>query len=98
MNWVLNKTYWACVRPELTQWGPGFDIEDLDSAREVRGGDQETVASERGAGNDVGEGGDGGGRREGLGVVEGERGRVGCGEGVWWCGREGEGGDGGDEV
>ena len=82
MKWVFEKTYRACVGPEFTKWGPRFDIEHLDQTREVRRGDQEAVTAERGGGNYVGEGGDGGGRREGLGIEDFEGSGVSGGERV----------------
>lgn len=81
-NWVFNKSNWACVGAQFSQWVSAFDIEDLDQTREVRRGDEKAIAAKRGGGNDVGEGGDCGGGREGLGAEEGERRRVGSSEGM----------------
>ena len=46
--------------------------------------DQEAVTAERGGGNYVGEGGDGGGRREGLGIEDFEGSGVSGGKRVRW--------------
>lgn len=87
----------AEMRLEAAEGGAGFDVEDLDKAGEVGGGQEAGVGAEGGAGDGVGEGGDGGSGGEGLGAVKSEGGGVCGGEGVRGCGGEGEGGDG-DEV
>lgn len=75
----------AGVGAEAAERRAGFDVEDLDEAGEVGGGEEEGVGAEGGGGDGVGEGGDGGGGGEGLGVEECYGGGVCGGEGVRRC-------------
>lgn len=77
---VLEEPDGAGVGTEAAERGAGFDVEDLDEAGDVGGGNEAAIGAEGGGGDGVGEGGDGGGEGEGGGGEEGEGGGVGGGE------------------
>lgn len=91
---VADEPDGAGVGAEAAERGAGADVEDLDEAGEVGGGEELAVGAEGEGGDDVGEGGDGGA----VGGEEGDGGGVGGGEEVGRGRGEGEGRDGEGEV
>ena len=54
----------------MTKWGSRFEVKNLYKTREVGGSNKAAIGEEGGAGNDVGEGRDGGGDGKSLAAVD----------------------------